>query len=170
MIYALVTVEKNLKSAMDGFANVAELLVGNNAGRGDYEASTQSIFDTGRWALVIGVVFALIYFIFGQQIINAMTSLPEVRHVAKHQLLFVVFLPLISVASFFLDGVFIGATKFKEMRNTMFFSFAGFLLVWWYLHQFGNIGLWIALLSFFGFRGLSMGSFFWLAHRKNVFY
>lgn len=156
--------------AQDGFANVAEVLVGNNVGRGDYEASTQAIFDGGRWALVIGVIFSVVYFLFGHQIINVMTSLPEVRHVAKHQLLFVVFLPLISVGSFFFDGVFIGATKFKEMRNTMFFSFAGFLLVWWSLHNFGNIGLWISLLCFFGFRGLSMGSFFWLSHRKNVFY
>ncbi len=156
--------------AQDGFANVAELLVGNNVGRGDFDASTQAIFDAGRWALVIGVSFTVIYFLFGHAIINLMTAFPEVRHIAKHQLIFVTLLPLISVASFFLDGVFIGATKFREMRNTMFISFAGFISVWWVLHKFGNIGLWIALLSFFVFRGLSMGSFFWLTHRKNVFY
>ena len=56
------------------------------------------------------------------------------------------------------------------MRNTMFVSFAGFLAVWWLLNEFGNIGLWIALLSFFGFRGLFMGGFFWLTLRKNIFY
>lgn len=156
--------------AQDGFANVAEVLVGKNVGRGDYAASNQAIFDAGRWALVIGITFSIIYLIFGRQLINVMTSFPEVRQIAKHQLIFIIFLPLISMASFFLDGVFIGATKFREMRNTMFFSFSGFLIVWWSLHSFGNIGLWIALLSFFVFRGLSMGGFFWLTHRKNGFY
>lgn len=156
--------------AQDGFANVAEVLVGKNVGCGDYNASNQAIFDAGRWAIIVGIAFALIYLVFGHLIINAMTTFTEVRQIAKNQLIFIVLLPLISVGSFFLDGVFIGATKFKEMRNTMFVAFAGFLTVWWLLHKFGNLGLWVALLSFFAFRGLFMGTFFWLTHRKNIFY
>jgi MATE family multidrug resistance protein len=69
-----------------------------------------------------------------------------------------------------LDGVFIGANKFKEMRNTMFGSFIAYLTVWWCLQDYGNIGLWSAILSFFGFRGLLMGWVYWRHHRKKSFF
>lgn len=156
--------------AQDGFANVAETLVGKNVGRRDYDASARAMFDAGNWAIIIAVIFSLIYLTFGHSIINVMTTLPEVRAVANQQLMLVVLLPLISVGCFFFDGVFIGATKFREMRNTMFAAFACYLFTWWILHPFANVGLWIALLSFFAFRGIFMGTLFLLTHRRKVFF
>jgi MATE family multidrug resistance protein len=156
--------------AQDGFANVAETLVGRNIGRGDYEASAQAMFDAGSWAAIIAVSFSVCYLLFGHSIINMMTSFTDVRIIASYHLLFIILLPLISVACFFFDGVFIGANKFKEMRNTMLGAFAGYLCVWWLLRQYGNIGLWISILSFFGFRGMLMGAVFWFNHRKKSFF
>ena len=156
--------------AQDGFANVAETLVGKNVGRGNYDASAQAMLDTGCWAAIIAIVFSAIYGVFGYGIINMMTTLTEVRVIATQQIIFIILLPLISVACFFFDGVFIGANKFKEMRNTMLGAFLTYLCVWWLLQDYGNIGLWIALLSFFGARGLLMGAVFWVHHRKKIFF
>ncbi len=156
--------------AQDGFANVAETLVGKNVGRRDYDASARAMFDAGSWAIIIAVFFSLLYLLLGHTIINLMTTLPEVRAIANSQLMYVEMLPLISVGCFFFDGVFIGATKFREMRNTMLAAFACYLLTWWILHQYANVGLWLALLSFFAFRGIFMGTLFLISHRKKVFF
>lgn len=157
--------------AQDGFANVAESLVGQKVGQRDYEASAKAIQDTGRWAAIIALFFSLLYCIFAHDIISMMTTLTEVKKVASSHILFVILLPLISVACFFFDGVYIGANKFREMRNTMFGAFVAYLGVWWLLQDYGNIGLWVALLSFFFFRGLFMGSvYWWLHHRKRSFF
>jgi MATE family multidrug resistance protein len=69
--------------------------------------------------------------------------------------------PLISVWCFLLDGIFIGATRGAEMRDTMLFAALGvFIPVWWLLQPLGNHGLWLAFMLFFAARGAGLGWYY----------
>jgi MATE family multidrug resistance protein len=82
-----------------------------------------------------------------------MTASEAVRHGARDYLAFVVLSPLLAVFAFGFDGVFIGATWAREMRNLMVLSLVIFLAAWLLLRSFGNAGLWSALLVHYAARG-----------------
>ena len=143
--------------ALDGFANAAEALVGESIGDKNTKQLTKVVWMTTAWSVVIALIFVMIYSIFGKEIISMMTNIDLVYQMSLRFLPFVIVLPLVSVWCFELDGVFIGAKKFKEMRNAMLWGLAGFLLVWYFSKSLDNTGLWMAFLSFFIFRALFMG-------------
>jgi MATE family multidrug resistance protein len=90
-------------------------------------------------------------------LIAALTDLPEIRDAATRYLPWLIASPLISVWSFLYDGVYVGATRAREMRNIMVFSaFAVFLPAWYLLQGLGNDGLWLAFLLFLASRGIGM--------------
>jgi multidrug resistance protein, MATE family len=91
--------------------------------------------------------------LFGPRLIDVMTATEEVRHVARDYLIFVVFSPLLSVFAFAFDGVYIGATWARDMRNLMVLSLLMFLTAWLALREFGNAGLWGAMLVLYAARG-----------------
>lgn len=78
-------------------------------------------------------------------------------------------MPLVSMWCFLLDGVFIGATRGREMRNTMFVAMAGFFAIWWSLSSLGNHALWAAMLGFMALRGLTLGTLFVYQWRHQTF-
>ena len=82
-----------------------------------------------------------------------MTASAEVRRGARDYLPFVVLSPLLAVFAFGFDGVYIGATWAREMRNLMMLSLVVFLTAWFGLRSFGNAGLWGALLTHYAARG-----------------
>ena len=82
-----------------------------------------------------------------------MTTSEDVRRYAREFLVFVILAPLPGVFAFGFDGIYVGATWAREMRNLMLASLAIFLAAWWALSAFGNTGLWIALLGFYVARG-----------------
>jgi MATE family multidrug resistance protein len=94
-------------------------------------------------------VFALL----GPALIDFMTASPEVRRLARDFLLFVTVSPLLSVFAFAYDGVYIGATWARDMRNLMALSLVIFLSAWFLLRGYGNAGLWGALLIHYAARG-----------------
>ncbi|MDU1024004.1 MAG: MATE family efflux transporter DinF [Leclercia adecarboxylata] len=108
------------------------------------------------------LTFALIYALTGDRIIALLTSLPELRELASHYLIWQVILPVVGVWCYLLDGMFIGATRGAEMRNSMAVAAAGFGLTLFTLPWLGNHGLWLALSVFLALRGLSLG---WIWHR-----
>jgi len=143
--------------ALDGFAHAAEALVGKAMGARNRLMLKQAIATSALWSFVIAVVFSIIYFIFGQQIINLLTSLQNVRLIAYDYLSWLVILPLVSFVCYLLDGVFIGAMLSKQMRNTMLLSlFCVFLPVWYHTQDRGNEGLWLAMTAFMLARSVSM--------------
>ena len=97
----------------------------------------------------------LVYALFGTAIIGLLTSIPEVRALAAEYLWWPVLIPLVSVWAYMYDGVYLAATRTRIMRNTVIAAFAGYLVV---LHlalpSFGNAGLWAAVATFLGLRGL----------------
>ena len=75
------------------------------------------------------------------------------RLVARDYLVYAAFASVIGVFAFAYDGIYIGATWTRDMRNLMIVALASYLLVWWLTLPLGNTGLWIAILVFFGARG-----------------
>ena len=150
---------------LDGLAHAAEALVGKAIGEKRRDALVQAVNLTLRWSVIFALGFTLVYLFAGPLIIAILTDLPDVRETALRYLPWMIASPLISVWCFLYDGVYIGATRAKEMRNIMLFStLFVFLPAWYLLKPFGNDGLWMAFLIFMASRGIGMH----IGYKKKV--
>ncbi len=146
---------------LDGFAHASEALIGSAVGAGDRQLLRRAVRTTTIWAFGTAALFALVYAGAGRMIIAVLTSIPEVRATAAIYLPWVAVSPLISVWSFQLDGIFIGATRTPEMRNGMLISLGLFLAAGWFLiPRMGNHGLWLALMVFMVIRAIFLGAWY----------
>jgi multidrug resistance protein, MATE family len=144
---------------LDGFANAAEALIGEAYGQSDRAMFLAVLKNTGVYSFMVAIVFSGVYWLFGAHIIHIMTGIHSVRKTAHDFLVFAIMSPIVSVWSYWLDGVLIGATQSKLMRNTMLVAMLIFFVVYYVLQGFSNTGLWIALLSFMLARALAMAPF-----------
>ena len=143
--------------ALDGLANAAEALVGKSVGANNRSLFIRSVKTTTFWALLVALGFMLFYLCAGKFLIRVMTDLELVRNTAFQYLPWMILSPIVSVWCFQLDGIFIGATRAREMRDMMLIStFAVFLPSWYLLRFLGNHGLWLAFMLFFIARGITM--------------
>ncbi len=144
--------------ALDGFAFAAEALVGQAMGQRNRADLRRSAVLSSFWGVIITTGLTLSFALFGGAIIDLMTTSGEVRSEARNYLIYMILAPVAGIAAWMLDGIFIGATRAQDMRNMMAISlvvyvFAAMLLV----PDYGNHGLWIALLISFVARGLTLG-------------
>ena len=140
---------------LDGLAHAAEAILGESAGRRDRAGFRRGMRAVLAWSFAVGAANSVIYLAAGSAIIALLTSLPEVRAQAEAWLLWPALMPLISVWAYCYDGVYLAATRTRPMRNIVLLSFAAFLGVLFGLApQFGNAGLWAAVATFLGLRGL----------------
>ena len=144
--------------ALDGFANATEALVGEAIGArrlGDYRAVLRaSTVSAG----VVAALISLAYLVFGGDLIRLFTNQEAVRLLAERYLPWTVAMPLVAVWGFQLDGIFIGATGARQLRDSMVISFAGYLALAVVLERwFGNHGLWFAFCCFMALRGVTLG-------------
>jgi MATE family multidrug resistance protein len=143
--------------AMDGFAFAAEALVGQAMGAQAAARLRRAAILTSIWGLAICVVMAVLFLTAGGAFIDLMTTAPGVREAARDYLPWMVLAPLAGWASWMFDGIFIGATRTRDMRNMMALSFAGYVvLVLLLMPPFGNHGLWAALIGMFVLRGVTL--------------
>ncbi len=143
--------------ALDGIAHAAEALVGKAIGARDRHSLETAVRLCLKWSLLFAAVFCGLYALGGPFLIAALTDLDAVRGAALTYLPWMVISPLVSVWSFVYDGVYIGATRSREMRNVMLIAtFAVFVPAWWLLQGLGNHGLWLAFLLFLAARGVGM--------------
>ncbi|MGB1033885.1 MAG: MATE family efflux transporter [Primorskyibacter sp.] len=145
--------------AMDGFAFAAEALVARAFGRGDVVRVRRSAMLTSVWGLVICLAMGLGFAALGPWIITVMAKDLAVQALAKEYLIWMVLAPPLGCAAWMLDGVFIGATRGRDMRNMMALSF----VIYWaaaavLVPSLGNHGLWAALLVSFVARGVTLGA------------
>jgi MATE family multidrug resistance protein len=138
---------------LDGLANAAEQLCGQAYGGRDRGAFTGAVRLVLRWGFGFALAVSAIFALFGPWLIHAMTASPDVRQNAQAYLWFVVVSPLLAVFAFAYDGIFIGATWARDMRNLMVLSLLIFLVTWFALRAFGNAGLWTAFLVLYAARG-----------------
>ncbi|MEO0486425.1 MAG: MATE family efflux transporter [Pseudomonadota bacterium] len=142
---------------LDGFAYAVEALVAQTLGARRRAALRRSVVICAQWCAVIAVGVTGAYAVFGGAIIDLMTTAPDVREVARVYLPWVVVMPVLSAGSFLMDGVFIGATRTRDMRNMMILSFAAYagcaaVLV----PLLENHGLWAAVAVFFVVRFVTL--------------
>ncbi len=142
---------------LDGFAYAAEALVGHALGDRNPPELRRALRLTAFWSLMQALLIAFVFIVIGGWWIDLLTSLEEIRVLAREFLPWVICLPLVAFAAFWLDGVFVGATLSADMRNTMLLSTTLFFVVWWLLLPLGNHGLWLAMLLFFALRGVLLG-------------
>lgn len=152
--------------ALDGFAYAVEAHSGQAYGARESSQLREVWRAACRQAGLVALGFALIYALMGDRIIALLTSLPELRELANHYLVWQIILPVVGVWCYLLDGMFIGATRGAEMRNSMAIAAAGFGLTLLTLPWLGNHGLWLALAVFLALRGLSL-ALIWRHHWRN---
>jgi MATE family multidrug resistance protein len=138
---------------LDGLANAAQQLCGQAYGARDRNAFSDAVRLVLSWGFGFAIVVALFFALFGPLLIQAMTANESVQRIAQDYLWFVVASPLLAVFAFGYDGIFIGATWAREMRNLMILSLLCFLATWFALRGLGNTGLWIAMLVLYASRG-----------------
>jgi MATE family multidrug resistance protein len=138
---------------LDGLANAAEQLCGRALGARDRYAFADAVKLVVAWGFGFALVVAVVFALLGPALIDIMTASPEVRRLARDFLLFVTVSPLLAVFAFAYDGVYIGATWARDMRNLMAASLVIFLAAWFALRGYGNAGLWGALLIHYAARG-----------------
>lgn len=142
---------------LDGLAHAAEALVGKAVGRADKPGMSKAVTAVLIWSGSFALGFAGLFLVAGPLLIDALTGIDEIRTVAREYLPWLVLSPLISFWSFAYDGIFIGATRSREMRNTMLLScFLVFVPSSFVLAGWENHGLWAAFLLFMAARGASM--------------
>lgn len=146
---------------LDGFAFAAEALTGRAIGAMRQAEFRRAIHLSSVWAVAIAVTLSVAYFAAGGLIIDAMTASSDVQQKARLYLPWAIAAPITGVASFLLDGIFIGATRTRDMRNMMIVSLAVFFAAWAVLTPaYGNHGLWASMIVFFLIRAVTLALHF----------
>ena len=149
--------------ALDGFAYAVEACSGEAYGAQNPQYLLDIWHAACRQSGIVALLFSLIYAIAGEHIVALLTSLEPLRELADRYLGWQVIMPLAGVWCYLLDGMFIGATRASEMRNSMMMAAAGFGLTLFTVPWLGNHGLWLAITVFLLLRGLTL----WLIWRRH---
>ncbi|KKO45371.1 multidrug transporter MatE [Arsukibacterium ikkense] len=142
--------------ALDGLAYAAESLVGKAIGAGDSRLLGNTLGLLALWCLILAAVFSTSYGLFGDMFVGILTSIPEVQQHAALYLGWMIILPLLACWAYLLDGVFIGATQGKTLRNSMVIALLGFAGSFYLLQSWQNHALWAALAIFMALRSISL--------------
>jgi len=142
---------------LDGFAFAAETLVGTALGASNRGALRRGAVLASVWGLASCMALALFFWVQGGWLIDVLTTAPDVRIEARVYLIYMVASPILGILPWMLDGIFIGATRTKDMRNMMAVSLAIYVAALMLLvPSFGNHGLWGAMLISFVARGITL--------------
>lgn len=146
---------------LDGYAYVVEMLSGKAIGEKNLKEFKKQVKDSSILAGITAVFLALFIVLLGPIFIPWLSQDIAIQVIAKEHLIFAGIYILLSFVAFQLDGIFIGATQSKEMRNSSIFALgilliSSLLLMQWY----GNIGLWISFILYVVARGISLGFYY----------
>ncbi len=156
-----------LSYSIDGFAFAGESLVGKFKGENNPQKLSLSVRYIFYWGIAISALFTAAYYFFDKQIISLFTDIPDVINTALVFVYWTSLTPVLNSISFIWDGIYIGATATKTMRNTMLAAALVFYLPIYALLKpyWGNNALWFALVMFMVVRAVGL-SFF---SRKDIF-
>ncbi len=158
--------------ALDGFAHAAEALTGRSVGARRWAEFGRMVRGAAWFSLITAGIASLAFALGGEALIALLTGLPEVRETAASYLPWMVAMPLIAVWSYLLDGVFIGATAIREMRNSIFAGLAAYLPAWWLTQallpeSLTNHGLWLAFTLFTLVRSATLIAYYHQRRRSD---
>ncbi len=144
--------------ALDGFAFAAEALVGQALGARNRRGLRRAALLTSGWGFLASALLGLAFISFGGAIIDLMAKVPEVQIEARIYLIYTGFAAILGLGAFMLDGIFIGATRSRDMRDMMAVSLVVYVICLIILIPLmGNHGLWLALLISYVVRGVTLG-------------
>ena len=153
---------------LDGYAFVVESLVGSSVGARRRDSFDIAVKRSSILALVTATALALLLLVFGDLALAVLTDLEPVQTAAQGSLFLAAIYIFFSFAAFQLDGVFIGASFTRQMRNAAFLSIAVFLFAWWILmDRFGVNGLWWAMIIYVAARAVAL-LLFYPTLRKSI--
>lgn len=149
---------------MDGFAYAGESLVGRYIGARDSRSLHLSVKLLLRWGLGLTLLFTALYAIGGEWFLRIFSDKPDIIQGTLHYLFWTLIIPVCGFSAFLFDGIFVGATASRTMRNSMFVASATFFAVYYLGKHFlsahladpfvwNNI-LWTAFMAFLALRGL----------------
>ncbi len=151
---------------VDGFAFATESLVGRYVGAKQQEKLNKAIRLSFIWAIGLAGLYSLLYGGFGITLVGVFSSQAEIITATKPYLFWMVLFPILSTPCYIWDGIFIGLTASRSMRDSMIISLIIYLIVHYFLKDdFGNHGLWSALLIFMMVRG---GVQWWVYRRRQL--
>jgi MATE family multidrug resistance protein len=155
--------------AMDGFAYAVEALSGHAAGRRNLPEFFAAVRACSLWSVATSALISALYLISYPLLFPLFTDHGEVQVLLLTYRHWLFLMPLVAVASYLLDGVFIGTAMTRYMMHTMLFCLLVVYLPAWYLLQdWGNTGLWLAFTLFNGTRGVTLGACFYYLTRRGL--
>ena len=134
----------------------AESLIGKYKGAQDMPNLKRTARKIFFWSFLFGSVIMLIFVLFGEQLLHLFTDQIPLIEQAKPYLIWIIVAPVVNVAAYIWDGIFLGATASKALRNSVILSTLLFLSAVYLLMPFGNHGLWGALTLLLVARGVSL--------------
>lgn len=140
---------------MDGFAYAGEALTGRYIGAKNKMLLRYMIQRLFFWGFAVSAVSALLYTLFPNQILQILTDNQVVIEATKSYSFWTILIPITGFAAFLWDGIFIGATASKEMRNAMILSAISFFVCYYATKSFlGNNALWLSFILYLSVRGI----------------
>ena len=147
----------NLMSyAIDGFAFAAESMIGKFKGAQDLQNLKRTTHQIFLWSFLFGGTVLLIFALFGEQLLYLFTDKLKLVEQAKPYLVWIIIAPVVNVAAYVWDGIYLGATASKPLRNSMIVSMLLFLTAVYLFIPYGNHGLWGAFTLLLIARGISL--------------
>ena len=143
---------------LDGFAYAGEALIGKYFGANNKQKLTKTVTLLLKWGLGFAIIFTLLYGFMGKTLLQLFTKQEEVLIQGQNYLFWIILIPITSFGSYIWDGVFIGITASKAMRNSVVIAAVFFFFVPFYLLQphIGNHAIWLSMLLFMGSRSLAL--------------
>ncbi|WP_371374804.1 MATE family efflux transporter [Thalassotalea aquiviva] len=143
--------------SLDGIAYAAEARVGRAKGANDHPALQLAVKTAMVYNLIFAVCYSVFFYLFGEQFILMLSNIDQVIAYAQVFLPWIIALPILACWCYLFDGIYIGLTQAKAMRNSMLIStFGCFFPAWFILKDYGNHALWAALLLFLTTRGVTL--------------
>ena len=145
---------------LDAYAFSTEGIVGFTLGKRNEKSFSLVVKNSIQLSFFTALIISIFYLIFFKQIINIITDIDIIRFISYKHALWIIMIPPIASFCYQLDGIFIGASQTRDMRNGMMFSVACFIVISIYSTKyFGNHGLWFSLLLFTVLRSLTLRYF-----------
>ena len=146
---------------LDAYAFSTEGLVGFTIGRKIKNTFLSVVKNSIQISFITSLIVSFVYIIFFKQIINIITDIELLRFISYKHFLWIIIIPPIASFCYQLDGIFIGASQTKEIRNAMIISVSSFIAISIYSTKyFGNHGLWFSLMCFMILRSLTLRFYF----------
>ena len=146
---------------LDAYAFSTEGVVGFTVGRKNKKSFLLVVKNSLQISFYTSLIVSLLFLVSFKQIINIITDVEILRFISYKHFIWIIIIPPVASFCYQLDGIFIGASQTKEIRNAMIISVASFIVISINLTQIlGNHGLWLSLFLFMILRSLTLNYFF----------